>query len=241
MKAQLARIQHKLQLLRSLDPDLKLFGAETHKYQLHPTLTTAQVAQFEEAHQVSLPEDYVAFLLHLGDGGAGPFYGMHRLEESRINFWDNSGKGNHTYFNLSKPFPHRQSWNAEAALEALYAEIEVAYEAGNTELETALLEKKWILIGGEEHDFGRLNIADFGCGVWLSLIVSGAESGNMWTDDRTNDAGLYPTTEGGKSGAYYLSGLVRIMARQFAPGSWGRVTKQATVKSPQWAIEAISI
>jgi len=32
-------------------------------------------------------------------------------------------------------------------------------------------------------------------GIMLTLIVNGAEKGNIWTDDQTNDAGIYPTTE----------------------------------------------
>ena len=30
--------------------------------------------------------------------------------------------------------------------------------------------------------------------------MNGQEKGNMWTDDRTNDAGLYPTIELGNKG-----------------------------------------
>jgi hypothetical protein len=80
-------------------------------------------------------------------------------------------------------------------LAELDAKIEAAFEAGDEELEEQLFNQKWELIGGEEHDYGRLYTADFGCGVMISLVVNGSEKGYMWTDDRTNDAGLYPSTE----------------------------------------------
>lgn len=48
------------------------FGADTHHYQLNAALARANVAAFERAHSVDLPDDYVAFLTELGNGGAGP-------------------------------------------------------------------------------------------------------------------------------------------------------------------------
>lgn len=195
MNEQLDRIKNKLEQLRILDKDLELFGADTHEYLLNPVLTSEQVAQFKVDYKIDLPKEYVSFLTTIGNGGAGPFYGVNTLQDGRINFFDNTEEGNHQYFDLSKAFPHIQSWNVETELQELYEKIEKANEAGDEELEEELFEQKWEIIGGEEHDFGRLNTADYGCGVTISLIVNGQEKGNMWTDDRTNDAGLYPTTE----------------------------------------------
>jgi hypothetical protein len=69
---QLERIKHKLDQLRQLDRELRLFGASTHEYTLNPALTLEQARAFEAVHKVELPEEYVAFLTQLGDGGAGP-------------------------------------------------------------------------------------------------------------------------------------------------------------------------
>ena len=200
MNEQLDRIKNKLEQLKIFDKDLELFGADTHKYLLNQILTNDQVAQFERDNKVELPKEYVTFLTTIGNGGAGPFYGIHTLDDSRINFFDNTENANHQYFDLSKAFPHTESWNVEAQLEELYEKIEEANEAGDEKLEEELFEQKWEIIGREEHDFGRLNTTDYGCGVTISLIVNGQEKGNMWTDDRTNDAGLYPTTELGNKG-----------------------------------------
>ncbi|MGJ1267050.1 SMI1/KNR4 family protein [Sphingobacterium spiritivorum] len=190
---QIERIKTKLQQLKESDTDLVLFGAESHTYTLHTPLSIEEIRAFESENEVKLPEDYVLFLTQMGNGGAGPFYGIFPLQESRINLSDNAG--NVTYFNLSQPFPHTEAWNVEEELAELYDRIEEAYEAGDEELEEKLFDEKWDLIGAEEHDYGRLYIADYGCGVYISLIVNGDEKGNIWTDDRTNDAGLYPSLE----------------------------------------------
>lgn len=52
-----------------------------HAYRLNPTLDEAAVVSFEKRHGIRLPEDYRAFLTHLGDGGAGPYCGILPLEQ----------------------------------------------------------------------------------------------------------------------------------------------------------------
>ena len=64
------------------DPDLSRFGAYEHKYQLNPPASAEAVAAFEARFHVSLPEGYRSFLLWMGNGGAGPFYGLYRLGEA---------------------------------------------------------------------------------------------------------------------------------------------------------------
>jgi hypothetical protein len=199
MMEQLDRIKNKLKELRTLDHNLELFGADTHEYKLNTILTIDQVAQFEKDHDVDLPKAYVSFLTILGNGGAGPFYGLNTLEDSRINFFDTTETAKHQYFDLSKSFPHTEPWNVELELQTLYGKIEAASEVGNNELEEQLWEQKWELIGADELDFGRLYTSNFGCGIKISLIVAGKEKGNMWTDDRTNDGGLYPSIELGNT------------------------------------------
>ncbi|MBO9591786.1 MAG: SMI1/KNR4 family protein [Niabella sp.] len=196
---QLNRIREKLDQLRNIDTKKELPGASIHHYRLNPPLTPDQVHLFETKHRVLLPDDYAAFLTTLGDGGAGPFHGLRKLETSRICFFDHSGEAEHQYFDLTRPFPHTKRWNMEAELEKLDARLEAAYEAGNTQLEEQLFEKKWELISGAEHDQGRLCMADDGCGIQISLVVNGPEKGNMWTDERINDGDIHPSDELGNT------------------------------------------
>ncbi|WP_300604171.1 SMI1/KNR4 family protein [Niabella sp.] len=195
---QLIRIREKLDQLRNMDIRQELPGADAHQYRLNPVLKPEEVHRFETTHQVQLPEEYVAFLTNLGDGGAGPFQGLRQLEGSRISFFDPTGA--HQYFDLSRPFPHTEKWNMEWELEALDARLEAAYEAGNQQLEKQLFERKWDLISGTEHDQGRLYMTDDGYGTQISLVVNGQEKGNMWSDERINDGGIHPSNELGNTG-----------------------------------------
>lgn len=77
--------------LRTADPDFRVFGSKQHRYQLGPPLSEQELAAFESAHGVRLPQDYRHFLSVIGNGGAGPFYGLQPLGAYRRD--------------LSRPFP----------------------------------------------------------------------------------------------------------------------------------------
>jgi hypothetical protein len=90
-----AKLVDLVQRLRSADANRRVHGSDHHNYQFRPTLPEADVREFESQHGVELPADYRNFLLHAGNGGAGPHYGMERLQTPQ---WP-----------LSKPFPLTRS------------------------------------------------------------------------------------------------------------------------------------
>lgn len=63
------------------DPSRLIFGADHHNYKLNPPASPEQVRRFEEKHNLLLPEEYKFFLTQIGNGGAGPYYGLYSLEE----------------------------------------------------------------------------------------------------------------------------------------------------------------
>lgn len=63
------------------DPEYKVFGASSHKYQLYPPVSLEKVRALEKKFQIKLPENYVYFLTQISNGGAGPYYGLYPLEE----------------------------------------------------------------------------------------------------------------------------------------------------------------
>jgi hypothetical protein len=99
-----ARVKAAIQELRRLDgrsrwwrKEWRVFGAKRHQFKLAPVLTETDIKAFEAKHGIVLPADYREFVQRVGDGGAGPGYGLNSLEGSSY-----SG-------NLSKPFPLTRS------------------------------------------------------------------------------------------------------------------------------------
>ena len=70
------RAVEKLDVLRGLDRGRTVFGASQHQYDLRPPATEEQLASIERMLGVALPPGLRAFYLTVGDGGAGPDYGL---------------------------------------------------------------------------------------------------------------------------------------------------------------------
>lgn len=171
---QIEQIKGKLNNLREADEDCKQFGSHKHRYELNTALSEEQITEFEFRYSIKLPEDYSLFLKTVGNGGAGPFYGVEKLSEAVFEDLDYKREGNK--INLLLPFPHSKSWNLDYKDFTDYQQFEEAYFA-------------------KEHSNGLLRLCNFGCGVFINLVVNGEEYGKMWTDDRGNNCGIYPSTE----------------------------------------------
>lgn len=84
---QIIRIKDKLQQLRTRGWQRfkEQLGIEKHQFNFKPVATEEQVLAFERQHGIQLPEGYRQFLLEIGNGGAGPYYGIYPL-----NLWDDA-------------------------------------------------------------------------------------------------------------------------------------------------------
>jgi len=80
MNQQINRIQnnHAKIISCSTEQLRRVFGAGKHRFQFNPVATTAQVDAYEQKYQFAFPESYKKFILEIGDGGAGPFYGIQK-------------------------------------------------------------------------------------------------------------------------------------------------------------------
>ena len=133
-----------------------MFGASAHRFQLGPPLAGTAVAAFEQEHGVSLPDDYRAFTTTVGHGGpgrwggAGPYYGLHPLQDWATSLW-----GMPTTNTLATPFPAEpgriyQDWPSEVAP------------------------------GDDDEPYtGTLALSDQGCGYLSILVVSGPARGRV--------------------------------------------------------------
>ena len=81
MDSYIKEIKTKIETLREMDKNFEIFGSIKHKYKLNPCKTEKEILEFEKKYKISLPEDYKNFLIYIGNGGAGPSYGMLRLED----------------------------------------------------------------------------------------------------------------------------------------------------------------
>lgn len=66
--------------LAASDPRCVRFGARAHRWQRRPVVSEARVAAIEAAAGVALPDDHRAYVIGVGDGGAGPYHGILPLD-----------------------------------------------------------------------------------------------------------------------------------------------------------------
>lgn len=171
MAPDVTRLHAKLTELRGRDTQFSVFGSSTHRYRLNPCLSEHQVREAETRYGISLPEDYRLFLLRVGNGGAGPYYGMFRLEDSLEHSLDD------VRF-LQAPFPHVQAWNMSPE--------ELGLDPGR---DYAAFDEAYFT---DTHAQGALRICHEGCAYYYLLVIAGRERGHMWWDARASDGGIHP-------------------------------------------------
>lgn len=185
MRAQIERIKAKLEQLKQLDKHFSLFGSRKHRYNLNPRLTDKEIRDFETKYEIKLPEGYVLFLTDIGNGGAGPFYGLEPFKNVLFN--DLEYRRPESPLNPAKPFLHTAPWNLEFGPTVSEEDNEEEYERQYEEFSEAYADV--------EQRNGVLAVCNYGCGISLNLVVNGQEYGHLWTDDRGNDNGIYPSCE----------------------------------------------
>ncbi|GAA4840720.1 SMI1/KNR4 family protein [Kitasatospora terrestris] len=129
---------------------------------LRPALGEPEVRAFEQRHGVRLPPSYRAFLIEVGDGGAGPGFGVLGLEQ----------------------LPEDEE-------EALYGErvdcLRPGFLAAPFPYRAAVPRPPRETLCPP----GALVITDYGGGDYARLVVNGPCAGQVWHDDQVW-AGLTP-------------------------------------------------
>lgn len=164
-RSRLDRIHARLELLARCDTQLQVFGASTHEYQLAPPLDEARVIEFERDHGIELPPDYRAFVTTLGNGGAGPFYGLAPLCADPPRF---GAATKQQAPSLARRFPLDHAWRqGEQTPEPPIAPGSSVYD-------------------------GTIELSSHGCGYFDLLVVGGPRRGEVWADFTQALAGLAP-------------------------------------------------
>ena len=205
MSAKLETIHQDLERLRAVRPRPQVFGAESHGFVLNSPLSAAAVETFEAKHRVRLPADYRRFLIEVGNGGAGPYYGIFKLGEMDDSFGFQRWSESDGFVGvLSRPFPHTEAWND------LTGEPE---DEGDEEAFEEFDKQYW----SSERVNGAIPICHEGCAIRDWLVVSGPEAGHIWHDARVDEEGLRPVSIGTKTRVtfleWYLHWLDAALAR----------------------------
>ena len=212
MDATFERIRKDLERLRFAGvDDTQVFGVGLHGLVLYPPLPEASLKAFEAQYGMELPADYRAFLAELGNGGAGPFYGVFRLGEvddlNRFRAW---GRADVLVGDPGRPFPHTAAWND---LSGMPDEPEEDSELDAFEKALDQFEKHYF---STDQVDGAIPICHEGCALRDWLVVSGPEAGHVWHDSRADYSGLQPVSIGSKERVgfldWYLAWLDRAMA-----------------------------
>jgi SMI1 / KNR4 family (SUKH-1) len=172
--ARLDRIADKLDRLREADRAFSVFGSDSHGYLLGSKLTERDLLAVEQRLGVRLPKEYRLFLARLGEGGAGPFYGLFTPYGEDLEDITNPEY-------VRKPFRWSEAfnpyhWNDACSQEDVWCDD--PEENGNPQI---------IL-----HVPGALYICHFGCAIRFFLIVNGQCFGEVWRDSQADEGGILP-------------------------------------------------
>jgi hypothetical protein len=173
----LDRIAEKVR--RAREGGARPFGAETGGIPpLDPPLPEHEVASLEARLGVTLPEEYRGFITGVGNGGAGPAYGLftlgHALRASKLD--EHPGL-------LGTPFPHLEAYNPDTDPEVIAFWDRADRGEVSEEEEDEQVRRQAA---------GTLALCDEGCGYLHLLVVTGPARGTLWMDSRGADAGFIP-------------------------------------------------
>ena len=166
---QLSRVQQKARQVEAMLPSRTVneklpFGAEHHHYRLNPPLPLEEIEAFEEKFDIRLPEDYRHFLLEVGNGGAGPAYGVLRLKywDLRVDCdWDRA---------TNTPIPRVTSPLASYLASPSPLSADAPYDSTwQEELEPL----DWVPFQG------TITVCSQGCADCVLLVVTGQERGRL--------------------------------------------------------------
>jgi len=180
MKEQLQRIQQKLAQAKAADKDLEVFGAKGHKYHLNPPVSEAEVLAFEEKYGISLPEDYRAFMLTIGDAKAkkldfiaGPYYGLYAFG-TQVD--DLLYEGSEIYLKAPcalSPDMTQEEWESLSDPLLTDEEEEDEEEGYVIEVENKYFAERAKVFGG------LLPLGSQGCTYYHALVLNGKYAGRV--------------------------------------------------------------
>lgn len=195
----LERIAAKVAALRQADPAFLIPGSEYHQYQMNPVLLREELRAFEKLERFSTPPVFGQFLLNVGNGGIGPHEWLYDLQVSSAAWLPRTlGSDRVDRGRLGQPFPLRKAWRPKSEREGAEGPP-IGCEDPRPIRGTVLLTK--------------LTIRRYR--ALLLLVVTGAEKGHLWIDDRQRGRGVYPFFRRGPFSflAWYEDALDHLLSK----------------------------
>lgn len=225
-----------LRTLTRLDLDCACFAAKSHWYDLNPPLAEEEVARMEAKHQCRFPSEYRRFITEIGNGGAGPSYGVFPLGQHDhghdLSRWED---GYGLVGDLSKPFPLTNAWN----LPDTFWQQEPDPPEGTPVDEEDQLREAWNARLESEYyathlTDGAIPICHEGCALRNWLVVTGPLAGTVWRDLRADNGGIHPflNADGTFMGFndWYLDWLRKNIAQVTASHAQSRFAQAYTAR-----------
>ncbi len=163
-------VREKLDFLKKYDRNFCIFGSAEHKYLLNEPLTKEQISFFEEKYEVELPAEYRTFIKEVGDGGAGPGYGLFPLFEN---------ESAHEHINLKNEFLFLEDYDSDAYFEEqVTCECSDCSKCHNKEVCLEYEDE----MGRVRYQGGSLAVCFEGCTFYRRLIMNGERCGEVWAE-----------------------------------------------------------
>jgi hypothetical protein len=162
IKAKLAQIQENIEE-NGWEQYEQNFRVSAHGFQMNQPISLADLTSFEEQYSIQLPEDYRQFLLQVGNGGAGPYYGLLPLER---------------WYDYSDPFGNS---SLEEVINLIHLDP-VAHFSGDCTAEPDPVTGYGVDPGNEFPEFwsgGTIALCNQGCNYKSSLVVNGKYRGRV--------------------------------------------------------------
>lgn len=167
---------------RKIDPDCEAFGAAKHRYRLRPPLAADFVRGVEERLGFQLPADYFRFITEVGDGGAGPGYGIDSFADLL--------KPGDTPLAASFMTAYRQSLAVPFMLRPMRADEASGYLIASPESYQKEPERYFVYTIPDEDSpcgtTGFLMLGTHGCEWDFGLITAGERFGQVFDIDNEN-------------------------------------------------------
>jgi hypothetical protein len=185
-----AAITRLLSELDRKDRHRSVFGSSVHDYKLHPPIQGSTIEEFEAQHGIRLPDDYRYFITEIGNGGAGPYYGLFPFgqQDDELSWEEGDLVGD-----VSRPFPHVEAWN----LPESFWQQEPDISPDTPRDEEDRLWEAWDKVE-QKHYWnpaimnGAIPISHLGCALRQWLVVNGEQKGFVWNDFRADHRGISP-------------------------------------------------